>query len=290
MSDYSLYFLTHRIQQTIFIRTQGDITISKDVTPANTRKRRIMHRTRNIFLYLSKALCIVTLVLLTISCSTTSRMYSGPELPASQTALIRGADSTINIESCDGVKVNSTTVSVLPGEHTIEMSFNDPLVGYSNYNVFKKFTVEAGHTYGITKKILATHGTYSVPITDQTTGKEIPATDVISQAQTEQKLASINKYNKMFPEDADFWAAKGAELFELRKYEEVLPALEKAISLKPDFADVWAMKGLVLCILKRCDEALVPIDKAIQIDPNSARFQNARNVILKGIKEQNKEK
>ena len=82
-----------------------------------------MFKTRSKLLCCVKVMAVAASIFLVGSCSATTRMYPGPERPASETALVRGATTEINIESCDGAKVTSTSVVVLPGDHTIEMSF-----------------------------------------------------------------------------------------------------------------------------------------------------------------------
>jgi len=80
------------------------------------------------------------------------KAYPGPTLPADQTALIESGAYT-NVERCDGLKITSLKVAVLPGEHLIEMTPADqgqPQRGYLFYSSVTgsiSFTAEAAHTY-----------------------------------------------------------------------------------------------------------------------------------------------
>ena len=80
------------------------------------------------------------------------KAYQGPTLPADQTALIESGSYTL-IEKCDGLKITSLKVAVLPGEHVIEMTpaqQGQPYRGYLFYSLVTgsvSFIAEAGHTY-----------------------------------------------------------------------------------------------------------------------------------------------
>ena len=76
----------------------------------------------NLSFYVEVLAVVASLFLTGSSFAAPMRAYTGPERPASETALIRGAATWINIISCDGMKVTSVDISVLPGDHTIEMS------------------------------------------------------------------------------------------------------------------------------------------------------------------------
>jgi len=56
------------------------------------------------------------------SCSTPMKGYAGPDLPSDRTALIRGRWE-IRIERCDGIEPTSRQIAVLPGVHTVEISY-----------------------------------------------------------------------------------------------------------------------------------------------------------------------
>lgn len=121
-------------------------------------------------------LVLFTSLLFCGSCAMSpARMYGGPELPAGRTALIVPATEGITLESCDGVKVTSRAVTVQPGEHSVEISFNE-VVGvkreYSTTPCLMKFTAEAGHTYRV-DRTQPVAGVYSGFIGDRNTGKQV---------------------------------------------------------------------------------------------------------------------
>ena len=112
--------------------------------------------------------------LLSAGCAANARLYSGPELPRDQVAVIEANSMIPNITargalfgSVDGAHVRSTVlrVDVLPGTHTVEVqcSFRikptwlgtgfDPLTANTRYSIVRQerspltVQVEAGHTY-----------------------------------------------------------------------------------------------------------------------------------------------
>ncbi len=210
------------------------------------------------------------------------KAYTGPERPASETALIKGADSSINIESCDRIKATSMAVIVLPGNHIVEMSFQDIMAeGYmSSDTAFLEFNAEAGHIYLVDKRLHTAPGMYTPFIIDKFTGKVV-SIPIIKPGTEEQKLALIEKSIMGHPQNTDFWVTKGHLLIKLKRYEEALPALERATALKPDLAEAWFLKCGVLYELKRYDEAITAVDKAIQLRPNEQAFKRIKQDILK---------
>jgi hypothetical protein len=242
----------------------------------------IMFKVGNILLYLSKVLCVVTLALIMISCSTTTKMYSGPELPASQTALVQGAAGPISIEACDGVKVTSSAITVLPGEHTIWMSLNQiGSVGeyYSTGNIPITFIAEAGHTYGVD---VSTHRNPYALIKDNTTGEKV-AFSSHKQKYEENVIKRADIQIQKNPTNVYAWTAKANSLIRLERYNEALPILDEAISINPKFVKSWFNKSWALSELKRYEDALVAIDKAIQLEPYVQWWQNGRKLIMNAI-------
>jgi len=88
--------------------------------------------------------------------SAPTKGYSGPAMPADQTALIVSGPYT-DLESVDGVKVSGLRVSVLPGKHTVGMrpsnygssypGYLGPYYFYSLVTGSVEFSAEAGHRY-----------------------------------------------------------------------------------------------------------------------------------------------
>jgi len=130
-------------------------------------------------MFLAKTLFVLAIVFFIVSCATTTKMYSGPELPANEVAFIQSASSTVTIESCDGKKISVSRVAVLPGEHLIEMSFYDRTQGdwisWSISNSFLSFTAEAGRTYSVDWETDSRDDRkYVVVLRDRKTGQDVP--------------------------------------------------------------------------------------------------------------------
>ncbi|HVN96689.1 MAG TPA: tetratricopeptide repeat protein [Syntrophorhabdaceae bacterium] len=230
-------------------------------------------------------LVLTVSVLLISSCAVAPyKAYTGPDLPPDETALIERASIDIAIKSCDGTEVTSDAVTVLPGDHTLEMSFNEVGRYYARNTCFLKFTVEAGHTYRIDKRFSSIPETYEGFVVDQNTGKQVVSGCAYIPGNEKQMLAFVEKSIKEHPKNATLWAAKGNVLFNLKKYDEALSAFETAISLNPDFADAWAMKSSTLVFLKRYDEALISVDKAIQLRPNQMELERLKDAIMKALR------
>ena len=94
----------------------------------------------------------IFLVGLTACASTTTREYSGPELPADQTALVESGPYT-EIEVVDGRAVGALKVAVLPGTHSVALrpsEHGQPIRDYWFYSRSTgsvSFNAEAGHRY-----------------------------------------------------------------------------------------------------------------------------------------------
>jgi hypothetical protein len=188
------------------------------------------------FLYLVKVLCALVTVFMVGSCSTTTRMYSGPELPANQTALIRGADISINLVSCDGKKLSSSNVIVLPGEHTIEMSYYDSVAyRYSSDSSLMDFTAEAGHVYVVDK--ISGGGRYLSFILDSSTGKKVDRNGRSAQTLSQQ-LILRDRFVEQAPRYPGSWVERGDLFVAMKRYKDALADYEKALSLTEDA--LWA--------------------------------------------------
>jgi hypothetical protein len=187
-----------------------------------------MFKTKGEFLYLAKVLFVVVIVFLIVSCSSTMKMYSGPELPASQTALVKCGDTSINIVSCDGQKVKSLEFTILPGVHTIEMGFNTPGVGYSSDNTLMDFTAEASHVYVVDRT--SQGGFYLANISDRTTGKRVDR-NARSTMSPSEKLVVGEQWIKQAPLHPYGYTTRGDAFFAMKRYKDALTDYEKAISL-----------------------------------------------------------
>ncbi|HEX2965779.1 MAG TPA: hypothetical protein VHO84_08335 [Syntrophorhabdaceae bacterium] len=129
---------------------------------------------------LMKALLAFSTGLMLLSC-TTVKMYSGPDLPADQVAIIESSDLSVNIESCDGIPTRYSRLAVLPGEHAVEMSIRESPQGSWTYwsinNSTFSFIAQAGHTYAVGWKVLPeAYDLYVVVVRDKTAGGIVPLT------------------------------------------------------------------------------------------------------------------
>jgi hypothetical protein len=91
--------------------------------------------------------------LMLASCAgTTTGGYTGPELPADQTAIVR-AGAYANIVECDGLKLGPSRlkIAVVPGTHIVKMTFRRQVMGYkflySGLVGSATFVAQAGHRY-----------------------------------------------------------------------------------------------------------------------------------------------
>jgi hypothetical protein len=234
----------------------------------------------------AKLTIVLAMVFLILSCSTITQMYSGPERPAGETALVRGVDVSIEIIRIDGRKLNSTAASVLPGDHTVEVTYRE----YGGYvllgTIILRWKAEAGHTYVVDKLLHAAPGMSSMFIIDLAT-KERVSTSLLKPGTEQERLRMIETSIKQFPHHAEFWVNKGYLLVRLGRYEEAMPALETALNIKPDMADAWAVKSWAFFQQGRHDDSLAAIDKAIQCRGNAAD-KKAREEILKKMEEKKK--
>jgi hypothetical protein len=108
-----------------------------------------------------KILVLGLAVLALGACSSApTRLYSGPALPAQETAVVTNGPYT-DIVAVDGVVVSSERVALLPGRHTVgmrpsEQLYNDyDYYGPGNYIFWSRvdgeaeFMAEPGHVYQV---------------------------------------------------------------------------------------------------------------------------------------------
>lgn len=157
---------------------------------------------------------IMLSISLVISCSSTQRMYSGSELPAAEIAHVRSAGMGIFIERCDGKQVFASEVTVLPGDHSIEMSFTDRLFNtVSGNNAVMYFTAEAGRTY-VVDKVYGDGNTYRMTITDVSTNKQVGR-----YQQTPNRVETFR-----------YWLNRGDAFLAKKKYGDALSDYSAALS------------------------------------------------------------
>lgn len=240
-------------------------------------------------LYFARLTIVFAMLFMVLSCSTTTQMYTGPERPSAEIALIRGADISIDIVRCDGTRLQTNAATVLPGDHTVEVTYKE--LGEGHYllgTMTLRWKAEAGHTY-IVEKVIHTPsapGMSSMFITDLATKKTV-STSLLKPGIEKERLRMIEEKIKEFPQYADFWAEKGYLLIRLGRCEEAMPALETALSIKPDYADAWSIKSLAFFQQGRYDDSLAAIDKTIQFRGSEAD-KKAREEIVKKMEEKKK--
>jgi hypothetical protein len=177
---------------------------------------------------------IFTLTLFLVACSSTMKMYSGPELPPSQTAVIRGADAGIDIIKCNGQKVTGSDIVVLPGDYTIEMSFQDRSAEVvSSDTSLMDFTAEAGHIYVVDKILNVGPGRYATLIIDKNTGNKVDRNSRSGRS-IKASLDLSDRSIKEFPRDPAVWAERGSVLYSAGLNKDALAAYETALSLTPE--------------------------------------------------------
>lgn len=237
--------------------------------------------------YFEKLVTILSMFFLLMSCSTITQMYSGPERPANEIALIRPADTGIEIVRCDGTRLSGTSAAVLPGDHTAEVTYSDHSEGYYMVGTqILRWKAEAGHTYVVDKILHTAPGMTAMYIIDRATGKKFSG-GISKPGEEAARLQMIEKKIKEFPQYSDFWAEKGYLLITLKRFDEAIPAIETALSLKPENASAWSVKSLYFYGQRQYEESLAAIDKTIQFRGNESD-KKFREEILKKIEEKKK--
>lgn len=125
---------------------------------------------------------------------TAMKGYTGPALPAEQTALVKSGPYA-ELVACDGMKVSALSVAVLPGEHTVEMKPSDQQMDYthtgflfrSRVNGSISFTAEKGHMYVAAVSIVA------APLTDEDMGTGYAWVGTIEDETTHQRVKRTEK-------------------------------------------------------------------------------------------------
>jgi hypothetical protein len=135
-------------------------------------------------LYMATKLITVFIFFLVSSCAVLPmKGYEGQDLPADKTAVIENG-VYIDINKCDGVKLGSfqNKVVILPGDHTIEITFQTQLIGdiilYSSETASVKFKAEAGHTYVAYAHMVSIEGWIAI-IKDKKTDERIAQSEML---------------------------------------------------------------------------------------------------------------
>ena len=122
------------------------------------REEREKGRTRRTFLG-ARIVLLGMAFLFAGSCAGAMKGYGGPALPAGETALIKTGFNA-DIVRCDDVRLSPSqlSITVLPGKHTVEISFRRQWVGdkflHSDVTGSIAFAAEAGRTYSVNADLL----------------------------------------------------------------------------------------------------------------------------------------
>jgi hypothetical protein len=109
--------------------------------------------------------------------------YEGQDLSADKTAVIENG-FYIHIDKCDGVDLGffHNKVIILPGEHTIEVSFltqtTGDLVSYSKETASLTFKTEAGNTYVAHGHLMSAEG-WIAYVMDKKTGERVAQSEIL---------------------------------------------------------------------------------------------------------------
>lgn len=119
--------------------------------------------------------------------------YTGPALPAEQTALVQTGAYT-DLIACDGKKVSGLGLTVLPSVHTIELKPDDQQQSYMQTGFIYRstvtgsisFTAEAGHKYLVYVNIAPG------PSTDENAGTGYTWVGIVEDETTHRKVAKTD--------------------------------------------------------------------------------------------------
>jgi hypothetical protein len=139
-------------------------------------------RTKSFFI-VTRLIMAVTFLLAGSCAMLTMKGYKGPDLSADRTAAVeRGV--YLYIDECDGMKLGAfqNRITVLPGDHTLEMSFQtqtiSDLVLYSRETASLRFKAEAGHTYVAYAHWVQTGG-WTAYVMDKKTGERVAQSETL---------------------------------------------------------------------------------------------------------------
>jgi hypothetical protein len=126
-------------------------------------------KNRNALSFIFRTLTIVGVVCIVGSCAPTFRLYSGPELPKQEIAVLR-IDAEVVVKAVDGSSTyflktgwGGMKLHLLPGRHVIKVGYSETtslgtrLMGiYSTDDVVLQFVALVGHVYRVRAKQFGT--------------------------------------------------------------------------------------------------------------------------------------
>jgi tetratricopeptide (TPR) repeat protein len=205
-----------------------------------------------------------------------------PILPPNEMALIQNFDSTLSISSCDGKRIISPKIWLLPGEHALTASIhrNDNALEVYTYtgDVTLRFNAEAGHRYRLAYNLSSLPNKALFFIVDQATGSNVRL-NLLTPPQTLDKQDTKKTFGD-HPVNAVYWFNRGYILMQLKNYEDAIVAFERSISIRSNSAYPWKFKSEALYESKRYEDALNAIMRAIELHPNESQWYLLRNKIM----------
>jgi tetratricopeptide (TPR) repeat protein len=204
-----------------------------------------------------------------------------PILSPNEMALVQNFDSTLNISSCDGKRIISPKIWLLPGEHTLTASIfrTDNALEVYTYtgDVTLSFNAEAGHRYRLAYNMSSLPNKVLFFIVDQTTGNNVRLS-LSTPPQTLNKRDAMKIFGD-HPVNAEYWFNRGYILMQLKNYEDALVAFDRSISIRSNSAYPWKFKSEALYELKRYEEAFNAITRAIELHSNESQWYLLRKKI-----------
>jgi hypothetical protein len=136
------------------------------------------------YFFVAARLMMAIILLLPGSCAVLSmKGYEGQDLSADKTAVIEKG-IYLYINKCDGVNLGffQNKVIILPGDHTIEVSFQTQTMGdfvsYSNETASLTFKAEAGHTYVAHAHVVSAEG-WIAYVVDKKTSERLAQSEIL---------------------------------------------------------------------------------------------------------------
>ena len=139
-------------------------------------------RTKTFFIAIRLVTVMVSLLISSCAISP-MKGYMGPDLSSDKTAIIENG-VYIDIEKYDGVKLSSyqNKVTVLPGDHTIEIALRNQILGdmilYSRHITSVTFKAAADHSYVVYAHMTGLQE-WQARVIDKKTGDQIAHSETL---------------------------------------------------------------------------------------------------------------
>jgi tetratricopeptide (TPR) repeat protein len=213
---------------------------------------------------MSAVISFILVAVSLVSCSSTIKMYKGPDVPASETAAIEAGPS-VSIETCDGVKVvGATSIVVKPGIHTVEISFREYtgnyLTAYSRDRAFVLFEAFSGHKYRAEQKpVRGPADTWTGYLIDVATGARVSS----------EGIDALSKAIEQNGNNTRALEARGQAHMAVRNWGAAIKDFDTAILLDRSNGNIYFLRGLAHSANFASESALKDYDRAIALIPPS---------------------